>query len=379
MISFTCDARELAGAVKWAALARAGRPVVPVLGGMRVEVTAGAVTVACFDYDMSARSSVAADGTAAGVVLADGGQLITAARNLPAGRGARVTGSVAGGSLVLASGGVTASVALLDMDEYPALPVMPAAAGTVAAGDFAAAVARVTVCAGKDVTLPVLLCARLSFGDGELRLAATDRYRLACDTVPFTAAGGVAGREVNVPAVALAKFAALAGRDNGKVTVCLSEEADDVARCGFSDGTRELTIRAGDGQFPAVDQIWPSAEFPASAVADSGALGAAVKRAGKATGKNEAVRLDFGTPGAVTVTAVRDGQAASSETVACEHDTAGAPPVIGFNPAYLASVLAGAGAGPARLGWKANGGIVTVAPDAGGTWRGIVMQIRLAA
>jgi DNA polymerase-3 subunit beta len=40
----------------------------------------------------------------------------------------------------------------MPVEEYPALPDMPKAAGSIAAGTFAAAVAQVAVAAGKDDT-----------------------------------------------------------------------------------------------------------------------------------------------------------------------------------------------------------------------------------
>ena len=152
MISFGCDRKELAAAAAWAASDIARRPPLPVLAGMRVEVTGGMVTLAGSDYSMTARAMVTADGTSDGAVLVNGAAFVSAVRSMPAGRGARVTGVVAGDVLTLTSGSAAASLPLLDMAEYPELPVMPLAAGVAAAGDFGAAVARVAVAACTNCT-----------------------------------------------------------------------------------------------------------------------------------------------------------------------------------------------------------------------------------
>jgi DNA polymerase-3 subunit beta len=388
MMRFECDRSELARAAAWAAAALPKRPAVPVLGGMRAEVAGGTLALAGFDYSMTARSIVPSDGTADGVALVNGAQLLAAVRSMPAGRGARVTGEVAGDVLTLTSGAVTASLPLADMSEYPALPYMPPAAGVVAAGDLDAAVGRVAVAAGRDDTLPVLTTIRVTFSDDSIGLAATDRYRAGADSVPFTPAGaGVAGRLACVPAKPLAAFTKAAGKD-GEVTVYLGDPigggegyggAGPLA--GFSDGARELVIYTSNGEFPRLDALWPASASRVAGV-DAGALGAALKRAGQASEKYGAARLEF-TASSVTVTAHRDGQVASTETVPCVTDAPASDngPVlfaVAYNPAYMGGALAGV-AGLARLAWPElhKPVMVTPADDSTG-YRALVVPIRIA-
>ena len=65
------------------------------------------------------------------------------------------------------------------MADYPALPEMPEATGTIASDDFAKAVGQVVVAAGRDELLPVFTGVRMEIEGDTLSLLATDRYRMA--------------------------------------------------------------------------------------------------------------------------------------------------------------------------------------------------------
>ena len=73
-------------------------------------------------------------------------------------------------------------------DEYPALPEMPPAAGTVGSDAFATAVSQTAVAAGRDDTLPSLTGVRIEIEGDTLTLISTDRYRLAVRELRWTPA-----------------------------------------------------------------------------------------------------------------------------------------------------------------------------------------------
>ena len=90
------------------------------------------------------------------------------------------------------------------------------------AGDvFAAAVAQVSVAAGRDDTLPVLTGVRLEIEGEKITMAATDRYRLAVRELTWTPEQAGLSAIALVPARTLADTAkSLASAD--KVTVALA-------------------------------------------------------------------------------------------------------------------------------------------------------------
>src|SRR5690606_2319124 len=67
----------------------------------------------------------------------------------------------------------------MPVEDYPALPEMPAHVGSIDAEAFAAAIAQVTIAAGRDETLPLLTGVKVEISGEKLTLLATDRYRLA--------------------------------------------------------------------------------------------------------------------------------------------------------------------------------------------------------
>ena len=83
-MKFRVERDVLAEAVTWAARGLPTRPPVPVLAGVLLEADgAGTLTLSAFDYEVSARVSVAADVSEAGIVLVSGRLLAEISRNLP--------------------------------------------------------------------------------------------------------------------------------------------------------------------------------------------------------------------------------------------------------------------------------------------------------
>lgn len=376
-ISFTAGRRELVQALTFAATGLPRRPVVPVLAGMRLEVTAGTVTLAGFDYDMTATTSVAATGTVAGVILPRGRELLQAVKSLPGGKGAEVTATAGESGLTLTSGGVTATVELLPMDDYPQLPAMPEAAGVMDAQAFAAAVKRVAEAAGSDDTLPILTTVLLDMAPEALRMVATDRYRLATEAIEWTAGNPMEQRKANIPARELAAFAGKVAKD-GKVSIYL--DGNRAGFAGFSDGDRSIIIHTVEGEYVRWESL-VTQDAAASAMVEAPQLAAALKRAAGQTERNCGVFLQF-TPESVTVQAKRDEAVSYSETlpVALEVKGDGMPAegwTVSYNPAYLGSMVAGVD-GLAILSWATPGKPVHVrSADDSARYVALVMPIRL--
>lgn len=378
MISFSVDRRELAAGVTWAGTTLPKRAAVPVLDSVRVQASAGMVTVAAFDYDACASARVNAEVSEPGTVLAAGRDLLTAVKGLPAEKGARVYVTATETALLLECCGASASVELRPMADYPAMPAMPGQAGVADASVFIGEAKRVLPAAGRDDTLPALTTVHCEFGTSQLAMVATDRYRLAVGTVPFTLAGEDKIPDVNIPRAVLAAFVKVADK-RGKITVHVGERGDAPAPVvGLSDGTRDVITRCIDGEFPRYRNLLPAGD-PAGVVdVAADALAAAVKRAGAAVERNMPVVLRFRRD-SVDVTAWRDGAVAARQTVPCQLTpaTVDGRRVTGwevrYNPQYLADALTSAG-GTARLEWQDLNKPLLV--TAGDTFRVLLMGIR---
>src|ERR1039458_6059540 len=134
-VKIQLDRDVLADAVAWTARALPARPTIPVLAGMRLNA-GDELTFSSFDYDVSAQATVPVSTEEAGSVLVSGRLLAEISRSLPA-RPVHITAD--GGRAVLTCGSATFTLLTMPEDEYPALPEMPPAAGSVGRGAFASA------------------------------------------------------------------------------------------------------------------------------------------------------------------------------------------------------------------------------------------------
>jgi DNA polymerase-3 subunit beta len=377
--SITVNRADLGNALAFASLGLSRRPVVPVLAGMRVSITCGTLELSAFDYELAARARVSGEASGPGEILIRGAELAAAVKSLPRGKAVSAEITITDGELVISCEGIVSRLGGFDAEataEYPALPAMPELAGVTDAATFADSVLRVVPCASTDDTLPVLTCVNVTSEHDRLELTATDRYRLARHRTHWTGPDGIG---MVVSARTLSDFAKKCHRD-GKVEIYAGERTDGgKLLAAFSDGAYTLIMHTCDGQFPKVDRLIPE-QADTWVTVEAPALALAVTRAAKVTERAEPIRLDVehGDNGAsVTVRVITDGRTVSAQAVPCRYE--GPDVHAGFNPAYLASVLTGVGAGRARLGFQFTEGKVSKPVQVRGTdgYMAIQMPVKL--
>jgi len=348
-VKFRVERDALGEAVSFVARALPTRPVVPVLSGLLVEADGEHLTLSCFDYEVSARVVLAAEIGEPGTALVPGRLLAEITRSLPA---ADVEVTTAAGMVMLTCGSAEFALVALPLDEYPALPDLPAAAGTVDGGALAIAAAQVVPSASRDDTLPMLTGVCLDFDGHALTLAATDRYRLAVRTVAWEPADPAVRASVLVPARTLADVARTMGA--GKpVTIAFGRSDPESTRpadgmISFEGGGRRLTARLIGAEFIRYQSRFPST-FEAAAELAAGPFIEAVRRVSLVADRVTPVQLAFRRD-MVVIEARSDGRARAVESVPVVF--AGAQQTISFNPQYLldgitAAALSGHGRPPA--------------------------------
>ncbi len=327
----------LAEAVGWVAKGLPSRPSVPILAGMVVEAADGQVTLSGFDYESSGQVSVPAEVADGGRVLVSGRLLSDICRSMP-----RDTVDLSGeAAQVQVSSGTSRFVLhTLPLDEYPALPEMPAASGVVDGDVFARAVAQVVSAAGRDDTLPVFTGIRVEIRGATVSLLATDRYRLAVRTFAWEPVDPDGEANALVPAKLLSDVAkAMAGHE---LTLALGSTRTGDGLIGFAGGGRRATSRLIDGDFPRVRSLIPAENAVATTVTvDTATLLEAVKRVALVAERTAPVRLTFA-DGQATLDAGSGEEAHASESV--EATVSGEPVETGFNAGYLLDGLASLGA-----------------------------------
>lgn len=339
-MEFRVDRGALADAVAWAARTLPSRPAQPVLAGLRLVAGAdGGLELAGFDYEVSAQARVDADVSTPGRALVPGRLLAEIVRSLPAQPVEFLTKDA---ELVLRCGSAEFGLQTMPVEDYPTLPEPPARAGTVAADEFAAAVAQVTPAAGRDDTLPMLTGVRLDLEGDTMWLACTDRYRIAARELTWSpdAEGFHAG--VVVPARALAD-AAKAIRPGATVSLGLSGEADTLI--GVSGGDRSMTTRLLDDQYIDYRKRL-TGEWTSVARVRVAPFTEVIKRVALVTERSTPVRLAF-SGGEVSIRAASGDAARANESLSAELD--GDEIDIAFSPQYLLDGLAGVHSEYARL------------------------------
>jgi hypothetical protein len=135
--------------------------------------------------------------------------------------------------VVLTCGSSRFTLLTLPVEDYPALPAMPGASGSLRGDAFATAVAQVSIAAGRDDTLPVLTGVRLEIEGEKITMAATDRYRLAVRDLAWTPEQTGLSVVALVPARTLSETAkSLASAD--KVTLALASATGGAGEGSWS-------------------------------------------------------------------------------------------------------------------------------------------------
>lgn len=343
-MKFRLERDVLADAVAWTARTLPARPTSPMLAGLLVEVGESGVTLSSFDYEVSGRVSVAADVDEPGTVLVSGRLLADIARSLPA---ASVLVAADATRVDVRCGRSTFTLPMLPVEDYPALPEVPASSGEAGGSGFATAVAQVAVAAGRDDTLPTLTGIRLEFAGDTITMAATDRYRLAVREMTWAPLASGLDLAALVPARNLADTAKSLA-DCQQVRISLPASGEGLM--GFEAQGRRTTTRLLDGEFPKYRALLPS-ETATSALVDTAALSEAVKRVSLVAERNTPVRLVFAGD-EVLLRAGAGEEAQANEALECAVEGEGVE--IAFNPTYLLDGLGAVGAPRTRLSFTSS-------------------------
>lgn len=330
-MKFRVERDVFADAVAWAARSLPVRPSSPVLAGLLIEATNEGLVLSSFDYETSARATLVADVIEEGRALVSGKLLADICRSLPA---KPVELTLEGPRVSLTCGSARFSLQTMPVEDYPTLPEMPSATGSVSSNDFAHAVAQAVTAAGRDDMLPVLTGVRIEIEGTAMVLLATDRFRLSQRELQWNPATPDASVAALVPAKVLSDTAKslTSGAD---ITIALSAGGNGEGLIGFEGtgrgGVRRTTTRLLDGEFPKVRSLFP-AEHLTVAKVNKTELVDTVKRVALVADRNTAVQLRFA-DNQLVLDAGSGDEAQATEVIEAEIN--GDEIITGFNPQFL--------------------------------------------
>ncbi|MEU0278197.1 DNA polymerase III subunit beta [Streptomyces sp. NPDC088147] len=366
----------LAEAVAWVARSLPARPPAPVLAGLLLKAEDGALSFSSFDYEVSARVSVDAEVEEDGTVLVSGRLLADICRALP---NRPVEISTDGVRATVVCGSSRFTLHTLPVDEYPALPQMPTATGTVPGEVFASAASQVAIAAGRDDTLPVLTGVRIEIEGDTVTLASTDRYRFAVREFLWKPEAPDVSAVALVPAKTLLDTAkALTSGDT--VTLALSGAGAGEGLIGFEGAGRRTTTRLLEGDLPKYRTLFPT-EFNSVAVIETAPFVEAVKRVALVAERNTPVRLSF-EQGVLILEAGSSDDAQAVERVDAQLE--GDDISIAFNPTFLLDGLSAIDSPVAQLSFTTStkpallSGRPAVDAEADEAYKYLIMPVRLS-
>ncbi|WP_411081631.1 DNA polymerase III subunit beta [Streptomyces sp. cmx-18-6] len=366
----------LAEAVAWVARSLPARPPAPVLAGLLLKAEDGALSFSSFDYEVSAKVSVDAEVDEDGTVLVSGRLLADICRALP---NRPVEISTDGVRATVVCGSSRFTLHTLPVEEYPALPQMPTATGTVPGEVFASAAAQVAIAAGRDDTLPVLTGVRIEIEGDTVTLASTDRYRFAVREFLWKPEDPKASAVALVPAKTLLDTAkALTSGDT--VTLALSGSGAGEGLIGFEGAGRTTTTRLLEGDLPKYRTLFPT-EFNSVAVIETAPFVEAVKRVALVAERNTPVRLSF-EQGVLILEAGSSDDAQAVERV--DSVLEGDDISIAFNPTFLLDGLSAIDSPVAQLSFTTStkpallSGRPAVDAEADDAYKYLIMPVRLS-
>jgi DNA polymerase-3 subunit beta len=302
------------------------RSAIQALSGVQVVAAGGACELRATDMDVSLRVPLDAELVREGVVVLPARLLLDVVRSLPSPQ-ISVELRPAEQDVELISGNATFHIRTLRAEDFPPFPEPDSDTGvSMPVEAFVATALKVAGSASRDETRPVLTGILVSATDRELRMVATDSYRLSVKETTLEAPLSSAF-EVNVPARALQELARVAaGVEDQQLNV--SVLANQVV---FKLDGVILSSRLIDGQFPNYRQLLPESFEHELRIAGP-ELTEVVRRISLLAQKNAPLRLAFA-PGELTVSAQTPdvGEALESLPVAFQ----GEPLEIGFNPEFL--------------------------------------------
>jgi DNA polymerase-3 subunit beta len=229
------------------------------------------------------------------------------------------------------SGNATFHIRTLRTEDFPPFPEPdPDSSVELPAQAFVSTALKVAGSASRDETRPVLTGILVSASDRELRMVATDSYRLSVKETTLEAPLA-RGFEVNVPARALQELARLVtGAEQEQLSVSVRQNQILFVVDGIV-----LSSRLIDGQFPNYRQLLPESFEHELRIASS-ELSDVVRRISLLAQKNAPLRMSF-KPGELLVSAQTPdvGEALESLPVPFQ----GEPLEIGFNPEFLRAGL----------------------------------------
>ena len=325
-MKFSIDREAFTGQLGVAVRGVATRSAIQTLSGVLIHAEEGRIELQATDMELGVRLSLPASVERPGTAVVPGRLLLDVARSLPKDELSLEYRS-AEQDVELVAGPSRFHLRTLPSDDFPKLPTADGAATVrMPAAAFVETIGRVARSASRDETRPHLTGVLVSAAESELRMVATDSYRLSVKETALDAPlDGTL--EANVPARTLQELSRIA---QGAAPEHIGITALDN-QVIFDLGDVVLSSRLVEGRFPNYRQLLPES-YEHELRVPRAELVEVVRRMSLLAQKNAPLRLRF-SEGELQISAQTPDLGDASETLPLPFK--GEPFEIGFNPEFL--------------------------------------------
>lgn len=347
-----------------------GRAALPVLGNVLLRTTEGRLRISATNLEIGVTHFLGAKVDEEGEITVPAKLFSEYVAALP---GGAIDLVLEGDTLAASQGAFNAHFKGIAALEFPLIPELrePKSVALPAA-ELKTALTKVGFAASPEESRPVLAGVLFRRMNSELKIAATDSYRLAEQVISIPVEGE--DFQVIVPARAAAELVRLLDDEEEQVLLQLSEN-----QVLFKLATSELTSRLIEGQFPDYEQIIPE-KHETRVVIEREALLGAVKVADLfARESAHSIKIEFEPgatkkePGKVTISSGATQLGDNTSVIGAQIE--GRASEINFNARYLIDLLQVV-SGPLvlEMSGKLNAGVFRSEADPG--YLHIVMPLR---
>ena len=308
------------------ARAASTRSAIQTLAGVLIKLEGGRAELQATDTDLGIRAGFDAEIASEGSVVVPGRLLLDVARSLPKSE-VSLEYRPSEQDVEVISGSAKFHLRTLPLEDFPKLPEPDASSAlAVPAQAFVETIGRVARSASRDETRPHLTGVLVTADGADLRMVATDSYRLSVKETKLDPPldGSL---EANVPARTLQELSRVVTTD-GDEQISVTALENQVV---FSAGDVVLSSRLVDGRFPNYQQLLPEA-YEHELRIERSEIVEVVRRISLLAQKNAPLRLSF-TEGALEISAQTPDVGEASESLPVPF--AGEPLEIGFNPEFF--------------------------------------------
>ncbi len=325
----TIPQSELLESLKTVSRAVSGQNTLPVLGNILLRAEGKKLYFAATNLEISISTAIEADIKNEGAITVPA-KVLTSYTSL-LGKGDDIELKVSDGTtLEISSESSKTKIKGISADEFPQISRVDSGAKLEMPGeDFRSAVHQVAFAAQENASRPILSGVYFATRKSDLRIAATDSYRLSEKVIAL----GAEAQEITctIPVRAIFEADRLVGSAE-KIQITISEN-----QVMFSIGGTELVSRLIEGAFPDYTQIIPQS-YKTTATIERAALELAVRRVSIfAKENNQHMKLEFLSDGTLTVSTDSTQIGEEKTTIPCTID--GTTNVIALNADYVLDVL----------------------------------------